>query len=123
MSKGWPKRIPQQPPTHPAKKSQDITGKGRKDRIGREQRNKGADFKSKLNSCAAVLLSGNVSSSEQGHEMTILVAKLYQHRGKAEIRGVCVFHRAGWCGNWHSSLLPVPQLCWSRVQNRLDRRH
>ena len=29
VSKGWPKRIPQQPPTQPAKKSQDITEKGR----------------------------------------------------------------------------------------------
>ena len=29
VSKGWPKRIPQQPPPQPAKKSQDITEKGR----------------------------------------------------------------------------------------------
>ena len=32
VSKGWPKRIPQQPPTQPAKKSQDITEKGKKGR-------------------------------------------------------------------------------------------
>ena len=125
VSKGWPKRIPQQPPTQPAKKSQDITEKGKKGRTREGTRmilkgGQGCWFQSGV-VIKTVLLNfslGNCKCLRKNNERTKRVPELYWKMLKtnpmAIIREGCGFPWTRF-GNRHYSFLLVPWLRWSRV--------